>query len=207
MMSLGFSVEEDSDEAALVADTERLLAEYIREQESLIQVHHIALTQKVIRDLQIDPKLIYSLSPDTFEVLVCDRLSKMDFEVRRTGNVNQKDGGIDIVFWKDGPVPILGAAQAKHHRTREATTRAPEIRDFQGALGDEFQVGIVVTNTGFSADAKWFAEHRSTILRLRDGDELQRWIRDDFTRGLQQFDAQRTIELCPGVSIDVPWFK
>ena len=43
-----------------------------------------------------DPELIYDLSPDQFEVLVCDRLFAMGFEPKRVGSVYQADGGVDI---------------------------------------------------------------------------------------------------------------
>lgn len=38
------------------------------------------------------------------------------------------------------------------------------------------QIGMVVTNTSFTADARWFADHQPAIIRLRDMSDLKRWI-------------------------------
>ncbi len=171
-------------------------------------VQHISVTDQVLRLLRRDPSSIYSLSADSFEVLVCDRLAEMGLEVRRTGDVNRKDGGIDIVFWNHGPIPILGAVQAKHHRSPDVRTGSPEVREFHASvITQPFQIGVVVTNTGFTADARWFASNKARLLRLRDGEDLSRWIRDEFTANEELCGLPERIELCSGVFIDVPRLK
>lgn len=45
-----------------------------------------------------------------------------------------------------------------------------------------FRVGLLVTNTAFTKDARWLAEQANNraLLRLRDFDDLRRWLLDQF---------------------------
>jgi len=98
---------------------------------------------------------VYRLTPDEFEELVFDRLIAMGLQPIRLGPANRKDGGIDIIFWSCGLFPMLGAVQAKHHRT-PAKTDSPEVRNLAAAMRSyHFNVGLVVTNTSFTRDAKF----------------------------------------------------
>ena len=129
----------------------------------------------------------------------------MNFEVRRTGRTNRKDGGIDIYFWNDGPFPIRGAAQVKHHRSVNKSNGSSVLRDFHGAIESHpFQFGVVITNTTFTADARWYANHQPGLIRLRDGEDLRRWIEDDFVTDEFWRAIPSKVELCPGVEIEIP---
>lgn len=171
----------------------------------IAEAHHISVTPSFIEMLRLDESAIYRISAEDFELLICDRLTAMGFQAKLVGSTYRADGGIDIVFWSNGQIPILGAVQAKHHRDRRSSTGIATVRDFEGAIHRQFQVGVVVTNTTFTADAKWFAQNQSAILRLRDGDALRRWIEADFIGGLQVLDRPRILEPRKGLKIEVPW--
>jgi hypothetical protein len=64
---------------------------------------------------------------------------------------------------------------------------------------------MIVTNTAFTPDAKWFARNNPRLIQLRDGDDLQKWIANDFAAESWR-TVIRKIELCPGVEIEVPQF-
>lgn len=152
-----------------------------------------------------EPDMLRTLSPQQFEELVADRLSCMGLEVRLVGNTNRRDGGIDIVAWPSGPSPFpyLLAAQVKHHNTNRPTG-ASEIRDFYGAVtsgGTCFNFGLVVTNTHFTADARWFADRNRQIIRLRDLWHLCRWMRDDLSESIPIRELPDQIELAPGITV------
>ena len=103
--------------------------------EPLIQpvcVELVDVSKVLLERLRLQPDEIYRISEDDLEELVCERLSKMGFEARRTGRTNRKDGGIDIFFWNCGPFPVLGAAQVKHHRIKYKSNGPDVIRDFRG---------------------------------------------------------------------------
>lgn len=176
--------------------------------EPLIQPVRVVLvdvSQVLLERLRLHPDEIYHISEEHLEELVCERLSVMGFEARRTGRTNRKDGGIDIFFWNGGPFPVLGAAQVKHHRVRNRSNGPDVIRDFRGVIATHpFQFGVVITNTTFTADARWFADHQKGLIRLRDGKDLRKWIADEFVTDELWRTVPAKIELCPGVEIDIP---
>ena len=137
---------------------------------------------------------------------MCDRLFAMGLDARRTGNVNQKDGGIDIVFWPRSPstFPFLGAAQIKHHERLKRQEPASTVRDFAGAIAPHsFNAGLIVTNTSSSADAEWFAREHAKLIRLRDFADVRRWLTNNFTAEAEWREIPRSIELCPGTVIRI----
>jgi restriction endonuclease Mrr len=142
-----------------------------------LQIRWLSLGQEFRNRLISDPSLIYTLSPEQFEELICERLFAMGLDPRRIGNTNKKDGGIDIIFWprNRGQFPFLGAAQVKHHHSRRIKEKPSTVRDFVGSLARQpFNTGLIVTNTSFSADAQWYAEKHANLVRLRDISDIQR---------------------------------
>jgi RNA polymerase sigma factor (sigma-70 family) len=182
----------------------------VGEQQSTIEppIAFISFTKELYDWLLENPTRLRSLSDDDFERLVADRLAAMGLGVQRVGNVHRKDGGIDLLAWpeRSSSFPFLLAAQVKHHRTNRKT-RSSDVRDFLGVLtsqGSHFHFGVIVTNTSFSADAEWFAQNNSKLLRLRGLDDLCRWMRDDFINEFEWREIPNSIELAPGVNIEIP---
>jgi len=53
------------------------------------------------------------------------------------------------------------------------------VRDFAAAVqAQPVRGGVLLTNTMFSPDAKWFAEETKHFVQLRDFNDLTRLIRD-----------------------------
>lgn len=165
----------------------------------------IGVGRILAKHLAYEPTLVHGLSPEEFEELICDRLSAMGLEAQRVGGTFQKDGGIDIVFWSNASsFPFLGAAQVKHHRRPRTKESVGSVRDFAGAIaGQAFGAGIIVTNTSFTADAEWFARERAKLIRLRDYHDVCRWLLGDFTHDAEWREIPESIQLCPGVTIDL----
>ncbi len=106
-------------------------------------------------------------------------------------------------------VPFLLAVQVKHHRT-ERKAAVKEVREFHGVVTSSnsvFNIGVLVTNTSFTADAKWFAEQNKLLMRLHDLTDLCRWMQDDFLHRDEWREIPTEIELAPGVSIKIPKSK
>lgn len=156
-----------------------------------------------------DSERTKGMSPRSFERLVADRLDAMGLQVRIVGDVYQKDGGIDIVaFPKPERIafPFLVGVQVKHHSVA-VNTGSADVRDLLGAIssrGIRFNAGLLVTNTSFTADARWFAENQPVILRLRDLRDLQRWLRNDFVNESEWREIPERLVLAPGVEIVIP---
>jgi hypothetical protein len=85
-----------------------------------IRIELVGIGRILSEQLSTESSQIYRITPEQFEEFLCDRLFAMGFEPRRVGAINQKDGGVDILFWPrlNGAFPFLGAAQVKHHRPR-----------------------------------------------------------------------------------------
>ncbi len=129
------------------------------------------------------PHKLLALTPEQFQYLIANRLADWGLDVTILGNVNRKDGGIDLVAVPRTGFPFLLAVQVKHHRSSTRRTPVRDVRDFNGvirAANAMADVGMIVTNTAFTADAQWFVKHRAPMLRLRDQNDLCRWLKRDF---------------------------
>jgi Restriction endonuclease/XPA protein C-terminus len=139
-----------------------------------------------------------------FQYIIADRLERMGMSVQLVGDVYSKDGGVDIIAYPSKcAIPFILAIQAKHHHTDRKTSVVP-VRDLHGVLTSQtsdFHLGLIVTNTSFTAHAKWFADHNKRLLRLRDIDDLCRWLRNDFVNEFEWREIPNQIELAPGVKI------
>jgi DNA-binding transcriptional regulator/RsmH inhibitor MraZ len=163
----------------------------------------VAASEQLLSLLRADPAHLQELSPEDLEAFVAERLERMGFAVVRIGTTRRADGGIDfLVCPKDPtPFPYLLAVQVKSHRGRLGTS-VREVRDFAGAvLSQPVRGGVLVTNTHFTMDARWFAAQQRHMLSLRDFDDLSRWIQDDFAAKEPLRDIPDVLELRPGVVV------
>ena len=172
----------------------------------IVQV--VPLSTRLLAWLLEDLERVKLLSPAEFEELVADRLTQMGLDVQRVGDVFRKDGGIDLIAYPNRgcAFPFLLAVQAKHHRTTRKTP-ARDVRDFHAAVAartSPFHMGMIITNTSFTADARWFASNNQTLLRLRDLADVGRWLHDDFVNEHEWREIPDRVELAPGVYVEVP---
>jgi len=171
-----------------------------------LRVELVGIEKLLSEKLAQEPSLVHKLSPSQFEEFICEQLFCMGFEPRRTGHVNKKDGGIDIVFWPrlSSMFPFLGAAQVKHHQDPMRSQGSLAIRELAGVIAHHpFNVGLFVTNTSFSPDAKWFAREHGKLLRLRDFNDIRRWLMRNFSDDAEWREIPSSIEICPGVVVRI----
>ncbi|MGZ5440832.1 MAG: restriction endonuclease [Thermoanaerobaculia bacterium] len=168
-----------------------------------VQVELIPFGEVLAAKLRDDPAVIHNLNADEFEQFICERLFAMGFEPKRVGRYNQRDGGIDVLFWPRvwRNFPFLGAAQVKHHKPSR-NVGPPAVREFAAVIANHpINAGLIVTNTSFTPDARWFAQERAKLLRLRGFEDIKRWIADDFASDQEWRDIPASIELAPGLII------
>lgn len=170
-------------------------------------VELLNFTSEKVNWLLNDLNRFKKITPEDFQYLIAERLEKMNFNVQLVGEINSKDGGIDIVATpKESSFPFLLGVQVKHHKI-EKSTGSSEVRDLLGTISSAqspFHMGMIVTNTSFSPDAKWFAERNKKLLRLRDLNDLQRWLKNDFNNENDWKEIPDEIELTNGVTIQIP---
>lgn len=171
-----------------------------------LQVEIVDVSEVLVQKLLKDPSELYRIGAKSFEDLLQNRIEAMGFKAQRIGNTFTKDGGVDLLFWRqDAPFPFLGALQAKYHSSPEKTTGAPDVRDFAGTLEVlPVAVGVLVTNTTFTFDAKWVVSKLGSQIRLRDQQDLRRWISGRFVDVLEWREIPTEIDLCPGVRVRIP---
>jgi hypothetical protein len=140
------------------------------------------------------------LSPEELEELIADRFGARGYVVKRAGSIFKADGGIDLVFWsKQGnEIPIQGAIQVKHHKKPTTPTDVKVVREMEAVLNHHrglFNVGLVVTNTFFTADAQRWVRSPDLFLRLRDGKDVLRWVNGNFASHDEHREFPSSIEL------------
>ena len=167
----------------------------------------VDITPKLIKFLKEDPDRLRGLSPSQFERFVAERLDRMGYDVTLPTATSFKDGGIDLIA-----VPrirnigsFILAGQVKHHRTGRKTGRGAVDR-LLSWKDSAFRLGLLVTNTEFTKDALWVAarEHNKFFLRLRDFEDLKRWLQDKFWSPEEWRELPVKIELAPGVAVSIP---
>jgi len=168
----------------------------------LIQI--VDTSSEILARLRVDGEELASLSAEQFEVLIADCLTAMGLGVQRVGASNTPDGGIDIIAWPEcnSSFGFLLAVQVKH--TRRKHIGPSPVRDLRGVLSTSpFDVGLMVTNARFSPSARWAAQEGSRIVRLRDFDDIVRWIGGDFAKEPFYNELPSEIALTPGLRIPI----
>jgi len=176
-------------------------------EEDTPQVSFLDVTPNLLVLLRDNPDELRNLSPERFEHVIAERIDRMGYDVQLTGPTNRRDGGIDLIA-----VPkirsvgsFLMAAQIKHHRGERATGR-PDVDRLLAWKDSPFRIGLMVTNTSFSHDARWLADqvNNRAFLRLRDFEDLKRWLHGQFDSEFDWRELPDVISLAPGITINVP---
>jgi predicted helicase len=131
----------------------------------------------------------------------------MGMGIERVGSVYANDGGIDVVAWpeKSATFPFLIAVQAKFHHREYRKTGVKAVLELQSVVRNlPFQAGILVTNTSFTPNAKWVARNRPHLVRLRDHEDLRRWIVGNFLNETEWREIPEFLEYAPGKKLWLP---
>ncbi|HEX8091081.1 MAG TPA: restriction endonuclease, partial [Blastocatellia bacterium] len=170
-------------------------------------VTFVDITPRLLKILKGNPEHLRQLSPSQFEQFIAERLDRMGFDVTLTGATSHRDGGIDLIA-----VPkvrtvgaFLLAGQVKHHQGDQKTGR--EAVDRLLAWKDShFRLGLLATNTEFTKDARWAAAQvaNQPFLRLRDFEDLKRWLGENFYSLENWQEIPDEVNLAPGVTVAIP---
>lgn len=152
----------------------------------------IELAHQELRNQLADELLsrILECSPEFFENLVVELLVKMGYGGSRRDageRVGQSgDGGIDGIIKEDRLGLDTIFIQAKRW---QGTVGRPEIQKFVGALqGQRARKGVFITTSGYTQEAKNYAESIDTKVVLIDGQRLA-GLMIDFDVGVSEYAA------------------
>jgi len=100
---------------------------------------------------EIDDR-ICNLGPYDFQKVVAELLKAMGYYVPYVAPPGP-DGGVDVVAYKDplGTTTPRIRAQVKH---REQKVTVNEVRELEGVLRKEGDMGLIVSRSGFTSDAE-----------------------------------------------------
>jgi DNA-binding XRE family transcriptional regulator len=165
------------------------------------------LAPQLLQMIKVDPNRLRRLTAEQFEHFVADRLDHMGFEVTLTGNVNRKDGGVDLIAVPKaaGAGTFLLAGQCKHH-SGDDNTGVDAVDRLLSLRHGLFGAGLLVTNTQFTTDARWRSVQgtNSAFVKLRDFEDIRRWLQNNFHDAAEFRELPEYIDLAPGVRIAVP---
>lgn len=167
----------------------------------------VSASKYVLEVLQRNPHALFGLTSDQFEEFACDRMDAAGYNVRRVGSAYTRDGGVDIVGWPKASsvFPHLLAIQVKHHRSPDIRTPAGPVKELRDVVSyGKFQAGLLVTNSTFTPDARAWAALAPHIVRLRDFEDLKRWIEDNFLCDEEWREVPSEVVLPSGIIIPIP---
>jgi restriction system protein len=110
-------------------------------------------------------------NPYEFQELVAALLRGMGYHISFVSPLG-KDGGVDVIAYRDplGTSSPRIKVQVKHRR--ESTAAVQEIRQLMGLLQKDGDVGIFVSSSGFTSDAKTTARGAHVHVELIDLDRF-----------------------------------
>lgn len=166
--------------------------ESVSEKAEIPPAEAIELAHQELRNQLADELLskILECSPEFFENLVVELLVKMGYGGSRRDageRVGQSgDGGIDGIIKEDRLGLDTIFIQAKRW---QGTVGRPEIQKFVGALqGQRARKGVFITTSGYTQEAKNYAENIDTKVVLIDGQRLAA-LMIDFDVGVSESAA------------------
>jgi restriction system protein len=113
---------------------------------------------------------VNDLGPYDFQRLVAELLTAMGYHVPFIAPPG-RDGGIDIVAYKDplGTSSPRIRVQVKH---REQKLTVKEVRELEGLLRKEGDIGLIVSSSGFTSEVEREIRASSKHIETMDLDRL-----------------------------------
>jgi restriction system protein len=118
-----------------------------------VEVERAATYEKAIETARAEiEEHINNLGPYDFQKLVSELLRAMGYHVPHVASPGP-DGGIDILAYKDplGTTAPRIKVQVKH---RDQKIAAKDVRELEGLLRKEGDIGLIVSSGGFTSEAE-----------------------------------------------------
>lgn len=146
--------------------------------------HDIIYTPQLIREVHSElinliarnPKLLYEISPRKFEEIIAELFFKKGFDVELTKQT--RDGGRDIVaISKEMDVRTKYIIECKRYAIENKVSIAVVQRLLGVKFAESANKAILATTSGFTKDARKFANSHVWDLDLKDYNDIMSWIK------------------------------
>jgi restriction endonuclease Mrr len=131
-----------------------------------------AIDDCILGDFRADPNKIHDLTSRQFEELIAYLYFRKGYEVHLTPAT--RDGGKDVVAKYLMPTgeTIVYYIECKHY-TPENSVGVGIVNQFSGAMfGENVHVGVIITSSKFSKDAKDLVQSKNFRIELKDMDDI-----------------------------------
>lgn len=139
------------------------------------------LKSKILHELKSKPELLFKIDPFEFEKLVAFLLTNLGYQTFVTPKV--KDGGKDILAkfsTPDGHEGLCLVECKRYSQVRKVSIDT--VRSLFGVVTNErANLGMIVTTSSFTKEAKVFQKMNQHALSLRDYDDLKIWLKKSNT--------------------------
>lgn len=155
----------------------------------LIRANFAEINRTLVSYLADHPEYLYELTPRRFEELIAKLLGAAGFDVTLTPQT--RDGGKDIyAVYKSDLGHMLALVECKKYSKHQPVGVQVVRSLYGGKTAERANMGVVVTTSFFTQDAKDFQKQVGCELSLRDYDDLAEWLRRyerDPLRALSRF--------------------
>jgi len=131
--------------------------------------------KKIIKSVYDDHTELFRMEPRSFEEMIAELLVRQGFAVELTKQT--RDGGYDLIAVQDlSGFPVKFLVECKRFAI-DRKVNVNIIRSFSDVMNTEGSMGIVVTSSYFTRDAKIYpGKSRPWLLHYRDHDDVIRWV-------------------------------
>lgn len=129
------------------------------------------VNDKLLKQAQQDPKIMYAFTPREFEIMICEMLEKQGYNVKLTKQT--RDGGKDIIIIEKsllGEFCIL--VECKRYNINNPIS-VKLVRELYGTVeAEDATAGMFITTSYFTKDAKEFRQKIKHRMTLKDYNDL-----------------------------------
>jgi restriction system protein len=131
--------------------------------------------RRMIRDVQIKPRHLFTLTPRQFEEFVAEIWRNLGYETELTAKT--RDNGRDVIAVKKAEVNLRFIIECKRYSSSNRVG-ARLVRELYGVtMHEKANKGILATTSTFTNPARAFFDAHPWELEARDFDGVVEWVK------------------------------
>lgn len=129
------------------------------------------VNESLLKQAQKRPEIMHSFSPREFELMVCELLDKLGYNVKLTKQT--RDGGKDIIIVENSLIGEFCTYVECKRYAHNNPIRVQLVRELYGTVeSEQATAGMLITTSYFTKDAKEFTQKVKNRMALRDYNDL-----------------------------------